>query len=229
MTIKKLFKAMAVTLCLLLLASCEKGVKPPLVFGAGAWPGFEPVYLAGDLGYLPAEHVRLVQYASAGEVRQAFLSHSIHVAGLSLEDALALRRDLPDLKIVLVFGQARAGDKAFEVLVTRDDDIGDYHREMVQFAQGWRRALDYVHNEPAKAILAMAKHAHLDSQQFDKAWQDVDLFDVQRNRALLAGDNPELGARINAVQRDMLSKGRLSIGVEPAMLLDGSLLAGTGA
>lgn len=227
MTIKRLFGTVGVALFLLLLVSCEKVVRPPLVFGANAWPGYEPVYLAGDLGYLPADRIHLAEYANAAEVRQAFRAHTLHLAAMTLEDALELRRDVPDLKIVLVF-DTRVPGKTLDVLVARDDDIGDYHDEMVQLAKGWRRAMDYVHSDAAKATALMAKHEHLEPVQFDKAMQGLELAGVQRNKELLLGDSPGIAASINAIQRAMLNKGQLNIGVEPGMLLDGSLLVGIG-
>ncbi len=226
MAIRKLAGAVAVVLSLVLLTSCDKPSRPPLVFGAKTAPAYEPLYLARELGYLPTDQVRLAEYANTGEVALAFRNHSVHLAGVTLEEALTLRRDVPDLKIVLVLGQSRSAGQVLDVVVARDEDIGDYHREMGQLAQGWARALDYLRTAPEKATQMMAKHEHLEAAQFEKAMQEVELFGVQRNRELMLGDNPGIDARINATQRMMLDKGLLSVGVEPSLLLDASLLTG---
>jgi ABC-type nitrate/sulfonate/bicarbonate transport system substrate-binding protein len=223
-----LFRIIFAVLLPVLLAACNKGTLPPLVLGAGVSPGYELVYLARDQGYLSAANLRVVEYSNPAEVKQAFRGGAVHLAGVTLEDALLLRRDIPDLKIVLILDSAKlpTGESGMDVLVTRDEYIGTYHGEMVQFLDGWRRALDYVHNEPAKAALAMAQREHMEPAQFDKAMQGIEFFDLQRNREMLRGESPAMVARIESAQRSMMGKGLLSVGVDPAVLLEASLLAG---
>lgn len=223
-----LFRIILAVLLPILLAACSKGSLPPLVLGTGVSPGYGPVYLARDLGYLSAANLRVVEYPSPSEVKQAFRGGAVHLAGVTLEDALLLRRDISDLKIVLILDSAKlpGGEGRMDVLVTRDEYIGTYHNEMVQFLDAWRRALDYIHNDPSKAALAMAQHEHVEPAQFDKAMQGIEFFDLQRNREMLRGESPAMVARIESAQRSMMGKGVLSVGVEPSMLLEASLLAG---
>ncbi len=225
---KMLFRIILAALLPVLLAACNKGTLPPLVLGASVSPGYEPVYLARDLGYLSAANLRVVEYPNPSEVKQAFRSGAVHLAGVTLEDALLLRRDSSDLKIVLILDSAKlpASESRMDVLVTRDEYIGTYHGEMVQLLDAWRRSLDYIHNEPAKAALAMAQHEHVEPAQFDKAMQGLEFFDLQRNREMLRGENPAMMARIESAQRSLMGKGALSVGVDPSMLLEASLLAG---
>jgi NitT/TauT family transport system substrate-binding protein len=316
---KFIARIIAAVLLPLLLAACDKTPAPPMVFGANLWPGYEPVYLARELGYFSAVNLRLAEYANASEVQQAFRKHELHLAAVTLDEALQLSRDIPDLKIVLLFDASNGADvilaqpgitdmkqlqgrrvgventahgayflnlalqsagmqagqvevvslpvaeqeaafrahkvdalvtseplrtrlleagvqalfdssrvpgKILDVLVVRDDDMGRYHNEMVELVRGWQRALEYLKAEPGKATQIMAQHEHIDVAQFGRAMQGIELLGVQRNRELLLGEPPAVGASVEAVQRFLLERGLINIGADTATLLDTSLLAG---
>ena len=208
---------------LLLLAACDKTPQPPLVFGASAWPGYEPIYLARDQGYLQGVNLRLEDFKSPAETEEAFRSRKIHLAALTLERALVLRRDIPDLKIILLLDEAPG--KRLDVLVTRDESIGQYHHEMQQLLSGWRNAMDYMHSKPDLAAQAMAHREGVPPPQFNAALQAMQLFSLQRNQQEMIGEPPPIGASIEAAQRTLLNQGKLEIGVDPSMLLDSTLLA----
>jgi hypothetical protein len=70
----------------------------------------------------------------------------------------------------------------------------------------------------------MAKHEKMDTGNFTKAMQVVQLLGVQRNSELLSGDQPAAGTNIEAVQRFLLERGLISMGADTATLLDTSLL-----
>jgi NitT/TauT family transport system substrate-binding protein len=124
-----------------------------------------------------------------------------------------------------LFGSGRAPNKLFDVLITRDDNIGRYHREMVGLAQGWRRALDYFSTEPGKAMQIMAKRAHLDPTAFAGTLSGIALIDWPQNRQLLRGDPPPIAPAIEEIQRFMLSRGALQIGGDAATLVEPALLS----
>jgi ABC-type nitrate/sulfonate/bicarbonate transport system substrate-binding protein len=218
-----LFAAIVAALFSILLAGCNKKPQPPLVFGAGIWPGYEPVYLARELGYYVKDNLRLADYTGESEVVQAFRSGSVQAAALTLEQALLLRRDIPDVKIILLFDSSGS---RMDVLVTHDQDIGQYHRELQQLLQGWRRALEYMHDNPDKAAQVMAQREHVAPAKFSSALKGLELYGWQRNQQLMLGEPPPVGGSINAVQRSMLNRGRINIGIDPSMLLDPTLLAG---
>lgn len=93
-----------------LLAACDDSPEEPLRLGTNVWPGYEPLYLARDLGYLGGQSVTLVEYPSASEVMRAFRNRSLEVAALTLDEALLLREaDLP-LKIFLVTDVSHGAD-----------------------------------------------------------------------------------------------------------------------
>jgi len=296
---------------LLLLASCDKTPVPPLVLGASVWPGYEPIYLAREQGYFAEVNLRLSEQASPAEVKAAFRKHELHVAAVSLDEALQLRRDIPDLKIVLLsdaskgadvilaqsgisnmkqlqgrrvgianstqaayflnlalksagmqagqvevvsvpveaqeaafrahkvdalvgveparmletgaqilFDSSRVQGKIFHVLVTRDEDIGRYHHDIVGLLRGWRRALEFIRTEPDKAVQAMAAREKITPAQFGKALQGIELLGMQRNSELLVGEQPAVGASVDELQHFMLERGLINMGADTATLLD---------
>lgn len=216
----------------LLLAACDKAPPPPLVFGASVRPGYEPIYLARELGYFSKTNLRLAEPGDAAAVRQALRDHTLHVAAVTLGEALQLRRDIPDLKIFLLLDSSSgagvensAPGKVFDVLVARDDDVGQHLREMVELLHGWQRALDYLHTDPDKAMQIMAKREHMNAAQFGEALRGFELLGLRRNGDLLLGEPPAVGASVEATQRFMLERGLISVGADTSALLDTGLLA----
>jgi NitT/TauT family transport system substrate-binding protein len=98
-----------VTLCIAILASCTKA-EPPLRVGTNVWPGFETLYLARSLGYYDRTPIRLVDYPSGTEEVRAYRNGEIEVAGLSMDETLALAATNPDVKIVVVMDFSNGGD-----------------------------------------------------------------------------------------------------------------------
>lgn len=81
----------------------------PLIVGTNVWPGYEPLYLARDLG-LSDGSVRLVEYASATEVIRAFRNNLIDAGALTLDEVLLLRESAVDVRIVLITDVSHGGD-----------------------------------------------------------------------------------------------------------------------
>jgi ABC-type nitrate/sulfonate/bicarbonate transport system substrate-binding protein len=225
MSRKLLTRVIAAALLAALLAACGKAVPPPpLVVGANAWIGCEPVFLARELGYLPPGRIRLNEYAAPAEVAQAFGSGAVQLAIMPLEQALLLRRDVPDLKIIML-ADLRTTEKTLDVMVVRDESIGKFHGELTTLLQGWQRALDYERAEPTRAATGMAQREHLDAAQLARQMQSIERYDLRRNRELMAGEQPAIAASIDAMQRAMMSRGALQVGAEAVTLLDTTLLS----
>lgn len=100
----------------LLLVACTPELQAPMRVGTNAWPGYEPLYLARDLGYYPDGAVRLVEYASATEVIQAYRNHAIDAAALTLDEVLQLVQDGHRPHVVTVLDYS---DGADALLATR--------------------------------------------------------------------------------------------------------------
>lgn len=95
---------------LLVLAGCGDKPVEPLVFGAITWPGYEPAYVARELDYLDEQHVHLAEFTNTTEVVHALRNGKLHVAGLTLDEALSLRQSVPDLQVFLVADVSNGAD-----------------------------------------------------------------------------------------------------------------------
>ena len=107
---KLVLRIILIMLLAALLAACNKTPVPPLVFGSNLKPGYEPVYLARELGYFSTTNLRFSEYGHVAEVQQAFRSRSIQAAAVSLGEALQLSRDIPELKIAMIFDISQGAD-----------------------------------------------------------------------------------------------------------------------
>lgn len=96
-------------LLLILLTGCDTGVRP-LKIGSNQWPGYEPLYLARDLGLLRTDTVKLVELPSASDVMQ-YLKDGILDAGmLTLDETLTLLSGGVDVRVVLVMDISNGAD-----------------------------------------------------------------------------------------------------------------------
>jgi NitT/TauT family transport system substrate-binding protein len=95
---------------LLVLTGCGDKYVEPLVFGAIAWPGYEPAYVARELGYLHEDQVHLAEFTNTTEVLRAFRNGQLNVAGLTLDEALGLRNSIPDLRVFMVADFSNGAD-----------------------------------------------------------------------------------------------------------------------
>jgi len=80
------------------------------MIGSNLWPGYEPLYLARDLGYYSEEQIRLVEYSSATQVIQAFRNGSVQLVALTLDEVILLRQGGIDARVILVNDISAGGD-----------------------------------------------------------------------------------------------------------------------
>jgi NitT/TauT family transport system substrate-binding protein len=95
---------------LLGLAGCQPPPEPALRVGTNVWQGYEPLYLARDLGYFGEHRVRLVEYTSATQLLQAFRNGAVQGATVTLDETLPLALDGHDFAIVLVLDASAGAD-----------------------------------------------------------------------------------------------------------------------
>ncbi|MBW4658483.1 MAG: ABC transporter substrate-binding protein [Drouetiella hepatica Uher 2000/2452] len=101
----------AIATCLVaILISCSQQPQAPMRVGAVIWPGYEPLFLARDLGYYPDQLIKLRDYPSATEVTQALRNGDIESAGLTMDEALLLSETNPDIQAVLVMDFSSGAD-----------------------------------------------------------------------------------------------------------------------
>ncbi len=101
---------MPVVVAGVLACSCQAVPDAPLRVGTNVWPGYEPLYLARDLGAVSDRDVRLVTFPSAVSVSLAFRNGGIDVAALTGDEILSVAQTMPQLQIVLVTDFSNGGD-----------------------------------------------------------------------------------------------------------------------
>lgn len=95
---------------MLSLAGCSQEPSAPMRIGTNVWPGYEPLYLARDLGLFGDREVRLVEHGSASQVIRAYRNHVLDAAALTLDEVLLLAEDGLDPRVVLVMDISHGGD-----------------------------------------------------------------------------------------------------------------------
>lgn len=103
--------AFLITLILLAgLFSCSSEQQSPLRVGTNIWPGYEPFYLARELGYYEQKPIHLVELKSATEVIHAIRNNTIEAAALTLDEALLLLESRVEIYIIAVLDFSNGGD-----------------------------------------------------------------------------------------------------------------------
>jgi NitT/TauT family transport system substrate-binding protein len=92
------------------LTSCEPQVSPPLKLGSNLWPGYEPLYLARELGYYANSIIQLVSYPAITEVSRAFRNGDLDIAALTLDETLVLAETNPEVRVILVTDVSNGAD-----------------------------------------------------------------------------------------------------------------------
>ncbi len=103
----------AVTLLLLAtitITACSGQNDQPLRLGTNVWSGYEPLYLAREIGKLPDKEVKLVEYPSASEVIRAFRNRALEAASLTLDEVLMLVQDGIPVRVILVHDISNGAD-----------------------------------------------------------------------------------------------------------------------
>jgi len=92
-----------------LLAGCTR--PEPLVRVAGiVWVGYEPLFLARELGYFDDARLRLVELPSSTANLMALASGEVEAATLTLDELLIAREGKMDLQVILVFDDSAGAD-----------------------------------------------------------------------------------------------------------------------
>jgi NitT/TauT family transport system substrate-binding protein len=93
-----------------LIASCDKEAHGPLRVASSPWPGYEPLYLARDLGYLDSRKVHVLELPSSDITLESFRNHSADMATLTLDEALELLSNGVRLRILFVMDSSNGAD-----------------------------------------------------------------------------------------------------------------------
>lgn len=74
------------------------------------WIGYQPVHLARTQGGWPDGEMRVAEFASNTESLRAFRNGNVEVAALTLDEALLLRADGHDIRVILVMDYSHGAD-----------------------------------------------------------------------------------------------------------------------
>jgi len=102
-------KPLIVIICLF-MAACSEPNKQTLRIGTNVWPGYEPLYLARELGYLNRDEIRLVEYTSTSQVLKAYRNGLLDSAAVTLDEAIMLLETGEEFRIVLVMDVSNGAD-----------------------------------------------------------------------------------------------------------------------
>jgi NitT/TauT family transport system substrate-binding protein len=104
-------RRLAVLAIALLLTGCGEVTKPvPLRIGTNVWPGYEPLFLARDLGLLDPKRVQMIEYVSASQAMRAFRSGAVDAGTLTLDEVLRAHQEGVGQSIVLVMDYSSGAD-----------------------------------------------------------------------------------------------------------------------
>jgi NitT/TauT family transport system substrate-binding protein len=90
--------------------SCSENKIQLLKVGTTLWPGYEPLYLGREKGYVNRDKFHLVEYLSASQVIQAFRNNAIDVAALTMDEVLILASEGFEPVVILVLDSSYGGD-----------------------------------------------------------------------------------------------------------------------
>ncbi|WP_457640194.1 ABC transporter substrate-binding protein [Persephonella sp.] len=95
---------------LLVFVSCSSHKQEFLKIGTNVWIGYEPLYVARELGYFDDTPIHLVEYSSSTQVMRGYRNKVINGAALTLDEVLLLKDYGFDPVIVLVMDISNGAD-----------------------------------------------------------------------------------------------------------------------
>lgn len=92
------------------LSSCGKEPVEPLRIASSPWPGYEPLYLAREIGYLPEDRATIYELPSSDITLESFRNRSADMATLTLDEVMELLQGGVKLRILLVMDSSNGAD-----------------------------------------------------------------------------------------------------------------------
>lgn len=99
-------------LFVIIVTGCSEGPREPLRIASSPWPGYEPLYLARDLGYFKPDKVRLFELPSSDITMESFRNRSTDLATLTLDETLELLHDGTRMRVLLILDVSNGADAA---------------------------------------------------------------------------------------------------------------------
>lgn len=107
---RSLWGAVFACVSLLVLSACSERAVEPLRIASSPWPGYEPIYLARELGYLTPARATLYELPSSDITLEAFRNRSADMATLTLDETLELMHGGVKLRVLLVMDVSNGAD-----------------------------------------------------------------------------------------------------------------------
>ncbi|MFN2348575.1 MAG: ABC transporter substrate-binding protein, partial [Thioalkalivibrio sp.] len=92
------------------MLACTPPPPDPLRIAAGPFPGYEPIYLARDLGLVDRDKIRLVEYAPGSQTLRAYRNGVVDGAALTADEVLLLAQEGYSPRIIAVLDQSNGID-----------------------------------------------------------------------------------------------------------------------
>jgi NitT/TauT family transport system substrate-binding protein len=92
------------------ISSCFNEPPAPLRIASSPWPGYEPLYLARDLGYFGSSKVNILELPSSDITLESFRNRSADMATLTLDEALELLSNGVKLRVLFVMDSSNGAD-----------------------------------------------------------------------------------------------------------------------
>lgn len=103
-------KSLVLISLFIFLSACSENEIEKLTISSSPWPGYEPLYLARDLGYFDNEKVKLFELPSSDITMESFRNHSTDLASLTMDEIFELLSEGTKLRILLVMDISNGGD-----------------------------------------------------------------------------------------------------------------------
>lgn len=94
----------------IIFLGCTQAPQDPIRIASSPWPGYEPLYLARDLGFFEGKNVNLFELPSSDITMESFRNHSTDLATLTLDETLELIQDDVPLRILFALDISDGGD-----------------------------------------------------------------------------------------------------------------------
>lgn len=92
------------------LFGCVDKPQEPLRVGAVLWPGYEPLYIAGKLGFYDKQPIKIIDYLSNTDAMLAFRNNNLQAGAFTLDETLQILSDGIDVDIILIMDISNGGD-----------------------------------------------------------------------------------------------------------------------
>lgn len=86
----------------LAIYSCSETPQKSLRIAINLWPGYEPLYLARNLGYFDNTNIQIVEYGSNTERVRAYRNGDVEITSASMNTVLEIAETNPDTNVFLI-------------------------------------------------------------------------------------------------------------------------------